>query len=239
MIVAAMPFLNELDLLEIKCRELAGVVDLFVIVESPLTFTGLPKPLVFAENKARFAQWPMHHVVVNHTRDYDSAWDREYAQRMEIYRAIAKLRPEIAIYCDTDECPRRESVEHYAAKCHAAHTMEMAQLLFFFDRFEPSVKWSNVKIWRFKKGEDMPWRGTYCPSLTDAGWHFEYFGKRETLLEKLAAFSHAGEPGCEDFRAKVVTGKLPGIERTVPYPAELLPRYVRENRERFAGQFAP
>lgn len=89
MILAAMPFLNELDLLEIKCRELAGVVDMFVIVESPLTFTGLPKPLVFADNKARFAEWPMHHVVVNHTRDYDSAWDREYAQRMEIYTAPA------------------------------------------------------------------------------------------------------------------------------------------------------
>ena len=74
MIVCAMPFLNELDLIEIKFRELAGVVDLFVIVESPLTFTGLPKPLVFAENKARFAEWSTHHVVVNHTRDYSSAW---------------------------------------------------------------------------------------------------------------------------------------------------------------------
>jgi len=164
--------------------------------------------------------------------------DREYAQRCVIYETIAKLKPEIAIYCDADECPRRESVQHYAANCREVHTLEMVQLLFYFDRIDPSLKWTNVKIWRPKAGEDSPWRGTYCPSIPDAGWHFEYFGKRDVLLAKLDAFSHAGEPGCQNFRRGVEAGELPGIERTVGYPEERLPHFVRANKVRFAEQFS-
>lgn len=110
-ILCAMPFLNELDLLELKCRELEGVVDLFAIIESPLTYTGLPKPLVFADNKSRFASWPFHHVIVDPPKVTPSAWEREAHQRDVIYQTIARLDPEIAIYCDTDECPRASAVE--------------------------------------------------------------------------------------------------------------------------------
>ncbi len=73
MIVCASPFFNELDLLEIKCRELAGIVDLFVIVESTLTFTGIPKPLYFANNKARFAEFPLFVNCLRSRRRHGSA----------------------------------------------------------------------------------------------------------------------------------------------------------------------
>lgn len=48
---------SELDLLEIRMEELDPVVDRFFIVESNATFTGLPKPLHFADNRARFAKF--------------------------------------------------------------------------------------------------------------------------------------------------------------------------------------
>lgn len=110
---------------------------------------------------------------------------------------------------------------------------------------ESSPNNSKIKTYHYpksggsKRARTCPGAGTYCPSIPDGGWHFEYFGKRETLLEKLAAFSHAGEPGCENFRMKVEAGALPGLERTTGYPVEKLPRFVRENRERWAGSFSP
>ncbi|MDD5165092.1 MAG: DUF5672 family protein [Candidatus Pacebacteria bacterium] len=61
-------FFNELDLLEIRLNILDPHVDYFVIVEAPKTFSGMPKPLYFAENKERFAQWKdkiIHYVVAD------------------------------------------------------------------------------------------------------------------------------------------------------------------------------
>lgn len=55
MIIDCFTFFNELDVLEIRLRELDGVVDRFVLVEATLTHQGKPKPLLYAENKERFA----------------------------------------------------------------------------------------------------------------------------------------------------------------------------------------
>ena len=49
-----MIFNDELDMLEIRMQELKDVVDFFVIVESRVTHSNKPKPLVFEQNKARF-----------------------------------------------------------------------------------------------------------------------------------------------------------------------------------------
>lgn len=50
-------FFNELDVLEIRLNELYDTVDYFILHESPLTHTGLPKPLYFEENKGRFRKF--------------------------------------------------------------------------------------------------------------------------------------------------------------------------------------
>ena len=59
-------FFNELELLELRLNELAGVVDKFVLVEATRTFTNEPKPLFFQENRARFREFDSRiiHVVV-------------------------------------------------------------------------------------------------------------------------------------------------------------------------------
>lgn len=44
-------FFNDLDLLDLRLRELNRVVDWFVVVEAPVTFAGRPKPLLFSETE--------------------------------------------------------------------------------------------------------------------------------------------------------------------------------------------
>lgn len=53
----AMLMNNELDLLEIRLNELDSVVDYFVILESNVTFTGLPKQTYFADNRERYSEF--------------------------------------------------------------------------------------------------------------------------------------------------------------------------------------
>lgn len=239
MIVTAQPFFNELDLLEIKCRELAGVVDAHVVVEATTTFTGIPKPLHFAENKARFAAFPIAHVVVELPAVAASPWEREGAQYRAVLDAVRIIGPEIAMWVDADEVPRADTVERFRSAKTATMTLDMDHMLFFFDRVDVSQRWTNGKIGYFDRtAPHQPWRGeTHWPVLPNAGWHFEYFGRREELMAKLGAVSHAPEPGCQDMRRRVGEGELPGLERTERYPTERLPACVREHSQRFAGQF--
>ncbi len=66
-------FFNEFDLLEMRLNILDPYVDYFIIVESTETFSGLSKPLYYAENKDRFKQW--HHKIIHHVID-DTPIDR-------------------------------------------------------------------------------------------------------------------------------------------------------------------
>lgn len=244
MIVTAQPFFNELDLLEIKCRELAGVVDLHLVVESPLTFTGEPKPLFFAENAARFREFPIKHVVAELPATAGSPWDRERRAHEAVRAAVKALAPEIAIYLDADEIPRRDTVERFRAlRIPAAH-VDMDWVTFFFDRLDPSRRPTTARIWRFDPRANWgPWRGDRLEEnpatvLRDSGWHFDYFDFAEGhLLAKLRAISHAADEGGGSMLRSVLEGGLPGFNRTVPYPLSRLPAFVRENRARWPRCF--
>ncbi len=224
MIITAQPFFNELDLLEHKFRELEGEVDLHIVVEAELTFTGKPKRLLFAENADRFKRWPVISVIAELPAVADSPWVREEAQYKAVRAAVSDLRPEVALWLDADEIPRRGTVARFRAARHRAMTIEMHQLLFDFTLRDASRNWTNSKIGIYHPDDPPLWRGTEgLAVLRDAGWHCEFFGGRDVLLEKLDAVSHAPEIGCENMRAGVRAGERPGVERCQPYPFELTP----------------
>ena len=57
MIYDCIPFFNELDILKLRLHILAPYVDKFVIEEASVTFSGEPKPMIFAENREMFAEF--------------------------------------------------------------------------------------------------------------------------------------------------------------------------------------
>lgn len=69
-------FFNELDLLEIRLNTLDHIVDKFILVESSVTHSGLPKPFYFEENKERFSKFLdkiIHIKVTNTPNDFVNA----------------------------------------------------------------------------------------------------------------------------------------------------------------------
>lgn len=118
----------ELDILEIRLGALADVVDVHVIAESTLTYSGDPKPLYYAENAERFAPWADQ---IRYVPVYDSPggqgdaanphlltgcdsprWRRENHQRDALARAIDDMADDdLVILSDVDEIPRPEVVE--------------------------------------------------------------------------------------------------------------------------------
>jgi beta-1,4-mannosyl-glycoprotein beta-1,4-N-acetylglucosaminyltransferase len=104
-------FFNELDLLDLRLAELDPVVDRFVIGESPLTFTGKAKPLVFAENRQRFSRYlhKIEHIVIDDMpqRPETTAWHREWHQRNALARGLGSAAPDdLVMLSDVDEIPR-------------------------------------------------------------------------------------------------------------------------------------
>jgi beta-1,4-mannosyl-glycoprotein beta-1,4-N-acetylglucosaminyltransferase len=73
-------FFNELDLLELRFRTLNEVVDFFVITECTETFSGLPKPMFFAENRSRFREFE-HKIIYNpiSKKDLENLGGSEYS----------------------------------------------------------------------------------------------------------------------------------------------------------------
>ena len=63
-------FYNELDLLELRLRELYDDVDYFVITEVDKTFSGKSKPFLYRENQERFKEF-QNKIIYNPIFDHD------------------------------------------------------------------------------------------------------------------------------------------------------------------------
>ena len=90
MIYDCFTFFNELELLELRLNELAGVVDKFVLVEATQTHTNKPKPLHYHENRARFSAFhdKIIHVIVDDMPQSSDPWIPENFQRKCIARGL-------------------------------------------------------------------------------------------------------------------------------------------------------
>lgn len=122
-------FNNELEMLDIRLNVLNDYVDYFVIIEATETFSGVPKPLYYEQNKEMFSKFhdKIIHYVVNDTpkgfvdADCDQealtlacnsdnvtreslVWLKEFYQKEVIKKAISGLNDDDICYIsDVDE----------------------------------------------------------------------------------------------------------------------------------------
>src|SRR5215469_13195817 len=100
-------FKDELDMLGMRLEETAGWPVRHVLVESPVTHRGVPKPLYYQENRDRFALWSasITHIVTDLPQN--APWAREHAQRNAAWPVIdAEAQPgDTVIIADVDEIP--------------------------------------------------------------------------------------------------------------------------------------
>ncbi len=214
-IIDCFTFNNELDVLEIRLRELSPVVDRFVLVEAAVSHTGLPKPLFFAENRSRYSAWAdrIVHVVLPELPESKDPWVRENAQREAIAAHVASLgdRDHIII-SDVDEIPRADAISEAAADpevmiagLRLAHFYLRLNYLQISGR-DPVFVWPVLARGRaFKrlgpqglrdlriKIEQRHRAGTLAKGyavLEHAGWHFSYLGNDDHVSLKLKSFAH-------------------------------------------------
>ncbi len=200
MIYDSFIFFNELDILEVRLHELAPVVDRFVLVESPFTFTGKSKPLYFEENKDRFKDYNIVHIVAGfppHVGDPDpqQIWENETYQRQCL--SDGPYSPnDIVLVSDVDEIPSREIIGQLTPKEPVKIRHRFSYYYFNMVQKNPPKQEfgavaSTASVLRAATPQVMRNCGydLRMPEL-HGGWHLSYMGGPQAIKKKLQSFSH-------------------------------------------------
>ena len=253
-VIDAIPFNDELLLLETRFAELDSVVDRFVVVEATRSHSGNPKPLHFADNLDRFQPWlnKVTHIVVD---DFpieglsgpDLHWAIERHQRDSIMRALTECKDDdIIIISDTDEIPRASAVASYEPS-KGLCCLEMKL-------YYGSMNCEGVEPWRWTRmltygqlKEIKPCGARYIPNyeehqvIKQAGWHFSFMGGPDEWVKKLEDTPHQ-EYNKPEFKDKAimlerVRNGMDMLGRDIPYRIveidESYPKFVLDNIGRF------
>lgn len=204
MVYDCFQFFNELDILKLRLNIMSPVVDKFVISEATTTFSGIPKPLYYAENKEMFAEFAdkIIHVVVEDTPP-GNTHVRDTFQKSAVGRGLRNCKEDdIIIFSDLDEIPNPEKIKeilqnfqedkiyHFAQRlfyCYLNMEEVSGKLLSYAGDFEgvDRKKWIGSKMCSYKLLQEQhlelgdlrfPERKECGIRVDDGGWHFGYMG---------------------------------------------------------------
>lgn len=231
------PFSSELDVLEIRLATLDSVVDRHVVVESPVTHSGQPKPLVFAENRARFAEWEdkIVPVVAELPSGERAGWAREHAQRDACILGLDDMAPDDLVFLsDLDEIPDPACFDGVDTSAGPVWVGMSMHLYFLNWRWLELPVLSGTRA-AFVDGATL--RATPASVLVEShrtgldgvnGWHLAYMGGVDAIqakLRSLADFGPGGGPLSEGWQPHWDTTKH--LERCMATGADLFDRPER------------
>lgn len=201
------PFFNELDVLEIRFKEMYDTVDYFVLVESNQSHSGNPKEYLFEKHKERFAPYldKVRHIKVDDFPETNDPWVRERFQRSCIDRGLTDRQPEdIIIVSDCDEIPRAEIIHMIKEDENNWNKyilyIPMFEFRINYMKIHDFTKGANIMVTRgraYTNGQmerefTFPWNQKPKDTvfLEHGGWHFTYFGDDAHALTKIVNFAH-------------------------------------------------
>lgn len=203
-------FFNELELLKVRLDELDDVVDHFVLVEATKTYSGIKKPLYYAENAHEFSKYhdKIIHVVIDQFpiaegNTLELNWPREEYSRNVILEGLVNCQEnDIIFISDLDEIPCKRAVNE-AKEYFRTHNLQTVngnehdlicelhmRLFMFYLNSESPMGWNGAvkaaPYWLVKKM--LPWNvkmlhnyDRNLPKIYNAGWHLNSMGGGERL----------------------------------------------------------
>lgn len=193
-------FFNELELLTLKFEELWDVVDVFLLIESPLTFSGLKKPLCFQDHRDMFKTYheKIYHVVQQVPIGPDP-WLREKFQRnviLNITRKLSTSGDDVLINSDMDEIVSASSVRRWlAGETDFKPTALMMRMYYYYlNNFAVDSPWAGGKIMRVNDDisqtlSELRYNDT-LPVIDNGGWHFSFLGDTSRIQTKVLSYAH-------------------------------------------------
>lgn len=180
------------------------IVDKFLISEATETFSGMPKPLYYEENKEMFKEFEhkIIHVVERNTPP-GTTHERDYYQKNSMIRGLKDAKDDdIIIFSDLDEIPNPEKIKEILADFDKTKIYHFAQRMFYcflnmeevsgnllsisgdFDGIQKK-QWIGSKMLTYGLLKEQkiqmvqlrdPERKEIGIRVADGGWHFGYMG---------------------------------------------------------------
>jgi beta-1,4-mannosyl-glycoprotein beta-1,4-N-acetylglucosaminyltransferase len=218
-VIDAITFFNDLDMLEIRLNELDSVVDTFVIVESlEMHSSTKTKPGVLQDNWGRFKQFEkkIKYVLLPTLKpaftDPASGWKRYNYQYNKMMDGVQASPEDVLIVSDCDEIPRATAVSKSLPLLD--NGIYKLKLDMFFYTVNNSVVWdwtpSTIgKVKHYLQAKELiavracsGYTNAYTSSdriISDAGWHFSFFGYIENMRLKAENYTHAYDSAIASF----------------------------------------
>ncbi|KAL8248678.1 hypothetical protein R6Q59_005546 [Mikania micrantha] len=196
----AVLFNNEVDMLTIRWKELHPFVTQFVLLESNSTFTGIPKPHYFANNRERFdfvEPRLTYGTIGGRFKKGENPFIEEAYQRVALDHLlkIAGIEDgDLLIMSDVDEIPSAHTID-LLRWCEGPPSIIHLNLNNYLYSFEFKVDHSSwrASVHQYQKGKTRyaHYRQTdYL--LADSGWHCSFcFRKITDFVFKMKAYSHS------------------------------------------------
>ncbi|KAI2800482.1 hypothetical protein BLOT_011867 [Blomia tropicalis] len=202
-VIDSVIFSIELDLLELRLRELWNVVDRFLVLETDRTFSGKPKPLILKTHlETRFA-WARSKLSVKYVinklrvlKNGESPFVNEITMRKEMDRFVRSeaIDGDLIIVSDVDEIPRANTI-HLLKICSDYPLPLHLQLKTYFYSFEFFFSYTDswrANVQRFDKNKFQYSHGKQSNIiLADSGWHCTFcFRELKDFRFKMTSYSH-------------------------------------------------
>ena len=245
MVIDLFYFNNELDLLEIRLNILDKYVDKFVLVEARETFSGVPKPLYYEENKERFAKWNIiHYVVENGDKEVEKMallspctgagehfWLREYYQKEMAQKALLFCEDNDIVYIsDIDEIWRPEAMPEIKDAIYKPR--QLPYLYFLNQRTDENwLGWTGTICTRYKNIKNACINHLRTDDMTEyevverGGWHFNSIEGKE---KKKNAFKHPVYENDTEWQRREVNLHIDEVD---------LPDYLLYNKDKWIKLF--
>ncbi len=199
---------GEADILEIRLNILKDVVDEFIIVEAPTTFSGLNKPLYFKEQQERFAPFLSqikYFIIDDYPNDKELCkladessnvpkngpehWRREFYQKESIKKALSDLNnDDICFIGDVDEIWNPEIIIDYSK--NDLFKLEQNVYTYYLNN-RSSEPWAGTLVTKYKNIKNnclnhlRTSSRTIYTYLNNGGWHFTSMGGLDEVRRKL------------------------------------------------------
>jgi hypothetical protein len=248
-LIDAIMYNGESDILEIRIAELSPIVDAFVIVES-LEYHGSDRK---KENPPPVTGPKIHYTCLDHLEpafSRETCWLRENYHRRCLMPHVAEVASsslDILMMSDCDEIPRAIRVA-----CSPDTLLACDQDMFYYNVNNYTGPWHGTiigtieefgKVGGLQAARNMR---DALPIIHDCGWHFSYFGGLERIRHKTKNFAHGPEDICKLFQYQPDEEVLKDIAEgrdLYHRPGPLfekrssddlrLPKYFLANKERF------
>lgn len=212
MIIDAVLFNNEFDILEFRLQLLWRYVDKFVIVEADKTFSGSDKPWNFISQMDRF-YWAKEKIVYHGAKidmsgldlNYVPAsyepdapqWKIENQQRNSILEACNEFPDDsIIMLSDCDEIPSHAAVE-FRRDNNLIYPMTCDQTIipYHLGYARDDIGWRGTVMsdLGYVRQSSFQWmrdnRASFSP-FPSGGWHLSFFGGAGQIKNKIQSYAH-------------------------------------------------